>query len=294
VKRVLRANSGDPGTLLGFLAARLGVDEDAARALLERGAIEVDGRRALVDGPLRPGGKVIAFLPDVSTPPAALVVAYEDAQVIVIDKPAGLRSQEVRGDTWNTLVARVQRELDPRAILLHRLDRDASGLVLFPRGESAHRALQAALDAGRIDRRYVARVRGTLTDARSIELPIARDPRDPRRRVTAPDGDAARSDVAPVMSTVDESVVRLVLHTGRTHQLRVHLAAIGHPILGDTLYGGPTAPRLCLHAYELTFPHPRSDTPRTLRAAIPAELVPAQRTAAELACKLDSGALVGS
>jgi 23S rRNA pseudouridine1911/1915/1917 synthase len=257
-------------------------------------AIEVDGRRTTVDGPLRAGGKVIAFLPDAAEPSTPLSVAYEDAHVIVIDKPAGLRSQEVRGDAWDTLIARVQREIDARAILLHRLDRDASGLVLFPRGEGPHRALQAALDAGRIDRRYVARVRGRLEAARTIDLPIARDPRDSRRRVTGPGGDEARSDVMPLSSGTDESVVRLVLHTGRTHQLRVHLAAIGHPILGDSLYGGPPASRLCLHAYEITFPHPRSDTPRTVRAALPAELVPSDLDAAELAGKLDSGARVGS
>ncbi len=273
MKKVLRAAGGDPATLYGFLTDRLGLGEAEVARLVEHGSIEVDGRRALSDGPLRTGGKVIAFLPDAAAatePPTALSIAYKDGQVFVIDKPAGLRSQEVRGDTWDTLIGRVQRELDPNVTLLHRLDRDASGLVLLPRGDGPRRMLQAALDEGGIDRRYVARVRGRVDAAQSIRLPIARDPRDPRRRITAPNGDPACSHLTPLVPGEDESVVRIVLETGRTHQLRVHLAALGHPILGDELYGGPAAQRLCLHAYEITFPHPRSNTPRTVRAKTPA------------------------
>ena len=273
MKKLLRAASGDPERLVALLVARLALSEGDAERLVERGAVEVDGKRVSEDRDVRIGARVTAFLPDAAEPTVVpLVLAYKDVQVLVIDKPAGLRSQAVRGDSWDTLVAQVHRELDPQASLLHRLDRETSGLVVLPRTDQARRALQASLDAGQIDRRYVARVQGRLEGPRTIDLPIARDPRDARRRIGAPTGEAAVSHVELLSSDGETSCVRLTLEHGRTHQLRVHLASIGHPVLGDALYGGPAAARLCLHADELTFPHPRSETPRRVRSAVPPAL----------------------
>jgi RluA family pseudouridine synthase len=269
VKRVFRVAAGDPLRLSEVLAARLGLGEADANALLRRGAVELDGRRVAADAPVAVGARVIAFLPEAASQ-APLTIAYRDPHVLVIDKPAGLRSQAVRGEAEDTLIARVQRELDPHATLLHRLDRETSGLVLFPLDETARRCLQRALDAGELERRYVARVRGRLDAPRTIALRIGVDARDRRRRVTHPEqsdaGEAAVTHVEPLIFGERESRVRLRLETGRTHQLRVHLAAIGHPIVGDALYGGPPAERLWLHADEIVFPDPGGGPPRTVRA----------------------------
>jgi RluA family pseudouridine synthase len=259
VKRVFRVASGDPTTLCGALIARLSISRQRADQLIARGAIEVDGRRAERDHAIAAGARVIAFVPDEDAPRTAIAIVYRDADLVVVDKPAGLRSQAVRGDAEDTLIARVQREIDPAASLLHRLDRETSGLVLLPLRDRARAFLQRALTAGEIDRRYVAHVAGRLEAACRIELRIGPD-RDPRRRRTYPPssdaGEPAISHVEPIAAGEAESRVALRLETGRTHQLRVHLAAIGHPIVGDTLYGGPPAERLWLHATALSFPHP--------------------------------------
>ena len=133
--------------------------------------------------------------------------------------------------------------------------------------------LQKSLVDGKIDRRYVARVEGAITEPLRIALRIARDPRDPRRRLSRDEhdsaGDAAVTHVVPVKSDNEATVVRLTLETGRTHQLRVHLSAIGHAIYGDTMYDGPSAERLCLHAETLHFPHPHTGKPRVVESSAP-------------------------
>jgi RluA family pseudouridine synthase len=272
VKRVFRVAAGDPARLVAALAARLGLGEAEAAALLRRGAVELDGRRVTADAAVAAGARVIAFLPE-ATSQAPLVLAYRDEHVLVVDKPAGLRSQAVRGEAEDTLIARVQRELDPRATLLHRLDRETSGLVLFPLTDAARQRLQRALDEGELERRYLARVRGRVEAPCTIRLRIGVDARDRRRRVVHPEpsgaGEAAVTHVEPLEPGELESRVRLRLETGRTHQLRVHLAAIGHPIVGDALYGGPPAERLWLHADELSFPDPGGGPGRTVRAPAP-------------------------
>jgi RluA family pseudouridine synthase len=271
VKRVFRIASGDPTTLCGALIARLSIPRETADALIARGAVEVDGSRQTRDRPIAPGARVIAFLPDEKLAHAPLAIAYRDDDLLVVDKPAGLRSQPVRGDAEDTLIARVQQEIDPRATLLHRLDRETSGLVVLPLSERAKKFFQRALDAGEIDRRYVARVAGRLAAPRRIDLRIGPD-RDPRRRRTHPPssdaGEPAISHVEPIALGDTETRVALRLETGRTHQLRVHLAAIGHPILGDALYGGPPAERLWLHATTLVFPHPGGGA-RTVESPLP-------------------------
>jgi RluA family pseudouridine synthase len=271
VKRLFRVAAGDPPRLVAALAARLRLSEVEAAALVRRGAVELDGQRVGADGPIATGARVIAFIPEASNQ-TPLVVVYRDEHVLVVDKPAGLRSQAVRGEAEDTLIARVQREVDARATLLHRLDRDTSGLVLFPLDEAARRRLQHALDEGALERRYVARVRGLLEAPCTIRLRIGVDARDRRRRVAHPErssaGEAAVTHVEPLVPGPLESRVRLRLETGRTHQLRVHLMAIGHPIVGDGLYGGPPAARLWLHADELVFPDSEG-APRTVRVPAP-------------------------
>jgi RluA family pseudouridine synthase len=189
---------------------------------------------------------------------ASYVVAFEDAWLLVVDKPIGVPSQATRSDAQNALDAQV-RARHPEARMMHRLDRDASGLVLFARTESARGPLQRALESGRIARTYRALVSGRLEGSGRITLRIARGPKDPRKRVAlpeaAPGGQPAASRWRALGADGENTAVELDLETGRTHQLRVHLAALGHPIVGDRLYGGPAAPRLMLHAQRLALPH---------------------------------------
>lgn len=262
-KRVLTVASGDPETLAAWLVERLGVSATDAAALVARGAVHVDGRRATAaTAGLRAGQKVTAFV--TSTPAAPVTeipTAYADAWLLVVEKPAGVASQPTRDDEAGALDALVRRA-HPDARMMHRLDRDASGLVLFARSPEARAPLQRALEAGEIDRRYRARVSGRLDGSGRIALRIARDGADPRRRVAlpeaAPGGEAAgtRWRTLAVDADDDSTVVECTLETGRTHQLRVHLAAIDHPIVGDRLYAGRPAPRLMLHATRLALPHP--------------------------------------
>jgi len=252
VKRLFRAASGDPSQLVALVASRLRLSPYDAGRLVREGRVEVNGRRAQ-EGVVATGARVAVFVPDevASDMAAPLVVAYRDRDCVVIDKPAGLRTQGVRGDAHDDLLGRVQRELARDASLLHRLDRDTSGLVLIPTSDRGRAWFAAALERGDLERRYVAQLDGAV-GAQTIALRIGRTS-DPRRRVALPENDPAGEAAATRVEPMGDGLVRLVLQTGRTHQLRVHLAAIGHPIVGDVLYGGRAAPRLMLHADELTF-----------------------------------------
>jgi tRNA pseudouridine32 synthase/23S rRNA pseudouridine746 synthase len=192
--------------------------------------------------------------------PSVPAPSYADDWLIIVDKPAGLPSEATRASDTDNLEAQI-RAKEPDARLMHRLDRDASGLVLLARSVEARRPLQALFDEGRVERRYLARVSGRLEGAGRIELRIARHPSDERLRVAlpagAPGGEAAATAWQVVAPDGETTLVAVELETGRTHQIRVHFAAIGHPLVGDTLYDGPSAPRLALHAVELALPHPR-------------------------------------
>jgi RluA family pseudouridine synthase len=211
----------------------------------------VGGSRCLdPDARLSPGTRVVVHVDERTAPEPAIV--YEDEWLLVADKPAGMPSQATRADASGTLEAWA-RARHPEARLLHRLDRDASGLVILSlRGRAA---LQEALNGGRIDRRYLARVTPPLAGEGDIRLRIGRDPKDPRRRRALPENDPNGEPAHTHYRSA--SLVELTLDTGRTHQIRVHLSAIGHPIDGDVLYGGAPAERLMLHAHALTLPHPR-------------------------------------
>jgi RluA family pseudouridine synthase len=261
-KKLLTVAAGDPPELAAFLAVRLSIVPVAAATLVAQGAVHVDGRRAGdASAALRPGARVLVYLSEAS-PGAAppLPLAYEDDWLLIVDKPAGVLSQPTRGEASSALDERIRARF-PDARLLHRLDRDASGLVLFARSEAARAPLQRALEAGQIARSYLAVVGGLVEGSGEVTLRIGRDPRDPRRRVAHPPnataGEPARSRYRALRRGATTSVLELELDTGRTHQLRVHLSAIGHPIVGDRLYGGVPAERLHLHAARLALPHPR-------------------------------------
>ncbi len=186
---------------------------------------------------------------------------HADAHLIVIDKPAGLLAVPGRGAVGrDCLAARVQQRW-PDALVVHRLDMATSGLMLFARGAAMHRALSRAFAAREVAKRYEALVAGLpADDGGEIDAPIAADwPLRPRRVVDAAWGRPAltRWRVLARDAANERTRVALEPHTGRTHQLRVHLAHIGHPIVGDALYAPMhAAPRLMLHACALAFMHP--------------------------------------
>lgn len=203
-------------------------------------------------------------------PGADLIVIHQDADLLVLDKPAGLLSVPGRGlDKQDCLSARVQA-LFPDALVVHRLDMATSGLMLFARSPAAQRDLSRAFAERRVGKRYVAMVAGDLASPAQtwgvIDLPIAVDwPRRPLRKIDHQLGKASVTRWRVAARCADRGTTRLELEpeTGRSHQLRVHLQALGHPILGDSLYGTPEsqamAERLLLHATRLAFRHPISD-----------------------------------
>lgn len=183
--------------------------------------------------------------------------------MLVLNKPAGLLAVPGRGaDKLDSLATRVQAEF-PDALVVHRLDMATSGLMLFALGEQMQRKLSAMFRERGMEKRYVAVVAGRLENVTGeIDLPLSRDwPNRPKQRVNVAEGKPSltRYRLLSYDMATDSSRVELEPVTGRTHQLRVHLAAIVHPILGDALYGDiSSAPRLLLHASALSFVHPHS------------------------------------
>ncbi|WP_028451533.1 pseudouridine synthase [Chitinilyticum aquatile] len=199
-------------------------------------------------------------------PDTGLDLVFADAHLVVVNKPAGLLSVPGRGEhKADCMLARVAKDF-PDAMTVHRLDMDTSGLLVFGRGPEMQRALSILFMDRHVDKRYVALVEGNLAhDSGSIDLPLNVDwPNRPKHRVDFEEGKPSltRFEKLGFDADLDASRVALEPVTGRSHQLRVHLLAIGHPILGDTLYATPAglakSPRLCLHAEFLALPHPVS------------------------------------
>jgi 23S rRNA pseudouridine1911/1915/1917 synthase len=218
-------------------------------------------------------------------------IAYEDEHLLVIDKPAGLVVHPARGHregTLSQLLAGVAAGGDAeRAGIVHRLDRDTSGLLVVARSEEVHRLLQRALAERRIEREYLALVRGR-PPARSgtIEAPIGRDPEvRTRMAVGGRFPREARTHFTLERALPEYSLLRVKLDTGRTHQIRVHLQAIGYPVAGDPEYGTPGLlglERQFLHAARLALPHPITGEPLEVRSPLPPDLAAALERAERL------------
>lgn len=288
-KRVFRRWANDPASLHDLLVARLAVTPKEAAELVARGTVYVGHRRA--DDPLgevHVGQQLTVHLsPPVDAP--ATVVVCRDGDLAIVDKPAGLPSQAEPAQRAFSLEAAATRDLGAEARLMHRLDKEASGLVLIALRKTAYAPLQQAMSEHSIDRRYLAIARGSLVGEGAIRARIGRHPSDQRLRAAFPEnataGDPACTRFAALAhGTLDGTpvtAVELRLETGRTHQIRVHLSSLGHPIVGDTAYGGPPFERMCLHAYALELTHPRSRKPIRASAPLPASfsrLVPGLTT----------------
>jgi len=199
---------------------------------------------------------------DEYAPPSdPLVVLHDDHEVVLVDKPPGLLSVPGKGaHLADCLLARVQ-EAFPTALLVHRLDRDTSGVMIFALTPHAQRHLGLQFEKRQIKKTYVARVAGEMTERTGVvDLPLIVDwPNRPKQKVCHETGKAALTEWRVMKARGGETRVRLFPKTGRSHQLRVHLAEIGHPILGDPFYATGAArehPRLMLHSETLNFRHP--------------------------------------
>ncbi len=284
---------GDAGRRLdAALAARREISSrSVAGRLLERGAVLVDGAVRPKSHRLEAGAVVEVELPEPApglTPePVSVPVLLEDEHLLVVDKPAGLPVHPGAGERRTTLASQlltlgaVGGDDPDRPGIVHRLDRDTSGALVVARSEEAHAALQRAIRRREVERRYLALVHGhPRSRTGRISAPIGRDRRDPTRRSL--DTDEPRDAVTyfEISETLAEhTLLDVSLETGRTHQIRVHLAAIELSVSGDPLYGvkGDLGlERQFLHAYRLRFRHPltgneidvRSEPPDDLRAAL--------------------------
>ena len=284
------AGPADAGRRLDLvLSARLDRSRSACAALIKQGMVRVDGRAAKAAHIVVAGEHVDAIIPSPVAPSARpesipISIVYEDADIAVVDKPAGMATHPAPGSPRGTLVNALLAALGPlpaingvlRPGIVHRLDKDTSGLIVVAKSERGMRALSKAIAERTVRRGYDAIVWGVpASRTGTIDAPIGRDPivrtkftvRDDGKRAVTRYRLAERFDVRPDRtSRMQEeglrelSLLELRLVTGRTHQIRVHCAAIGHPIVGDTLYG-PGRPRLgvdrqMLHAARLSFEHP--------------------------------------
>ncbi len=209
-----------------------------------------------------------------------LKIVFRDEHLLVVDKPAGLVVHPARGHregTLSQLLTGAAAGGEPeRAGIVHRLDRDTSGLLVVASSEESHALLQAALRDRLIEREYLALVEG-LPPARTgtIEAPIARHPRIRTRMAVDPSGREARTHFELLQRLPSTSLLRLRLDTGRTHQIRVHMQAIGHPVCGDPEYGTPgllDLKRQFLHATRLSFPHPITHEQVEVTSPLPPDL----------------------
>ncbi len=215
-----------------------------------------------------------AGMSDYAPPDTPLAVLHADHEVLAVDKPAGLLSVPGKGpELADCLLARVQAAF-PTALLVHRLDRDTSGVMVFALSPHAQRHLGLQFEKRQVRKTYVARVQGHLEPkAGSVDLPLIVDwPNRPRQKVCHETGKAAVTDWRVQRRGAGESRVKLMPRTGRSHQLRVHMRALGHPILGDPLYAegaAAEAPRMMLHAEELRLRHPDGGAGIRFRATAP-------------------------
>ena len=242
------------------------------QSLIEQGHVGVDGQRAKVPArKLRAGQQIRlelvpteesrAFTPQ----PLALDIVFEDTPLLVLNKPAGLVVHPAAGNWSGTLLNgllahHAAAATLPRAGIVHRLDKDTSGLMVVGKTLEAVTALSRAIAAREVQRHYVAVAHGEPAWAeRRIDAPIGRDPVSRVRMAVVAGGRPSRTDVQRVAAAGGFSALACRLHSGRTHQIRVHLSSIGHPLVGDTLYGGTVAlgmARQALHAARLSLQHP--------------------------------------
>ena len=289
---LLRASEESKNQRLdAFLASSLdGLTRSQATRLIESGEVAVNGRAVSKSYKLAGGEDIVVTLPEPEPVEAVpqdipLDVVYEDADVIVVNKPSGMVVHPAPGHPDGTLVnallyhcagtlSGVGGALRPG--IVHRIDRDTSGLIIAAKNDAAHQYLSAQLADHTLARTYECIVVGALREDRgTVDAPIARHPTDRKRMAVVAGGREAVTHWEVIARYPGYTHVRCRLETGRTHQIRVHMAYIGHPILGDTVYGAkkevPGLTGQCLHAVGLRFLHPRTHEVVELSCPLPEE-----------------------
>ncbi|MBQ2061101.1 MAG: RluA family pseudouridine synthase [Oscillospiraceae bacterium] len=289
--RTLTAPSEQAGERLdSFLAAALDISRSAAARLLEEGLVTL-GDRALPKNYRIAGGETLtAEIPEpedteVAAQDIPLDVVYEDDDVIVVNKPTGMVVHPAPGHADGTLVNALLHHCgdslsgvggEKRPGIVHRIDRDTSGLIIAAKNDAAHLGLSAQLADHTLARTYECLVTGNLReDSGTVDAPIGRHPADRKKMAVTAKGRRAVTHWEVIARYPGVTHVRCRLETGRTHQIRVHMAHIGHPILGDTVYGAkkpvPGLTGQCLHAVGLRFIHPRTGESVELHCELPEE-----------------------
>lgn len=289
--RELTAATEHAGVRLdAFLSADGALTRSQAARLIAEGRVRVNGKPAAKSARLSGGETVTVDVPqlrETALPPQdiPLDVVYEDDDVIVVNKPSGLVVHPAPGHPDGTLVNALLYHCGDslsgvggalRPGIVHRIDRDTSGLIIAAKNDYAHQFLSAQLADHTLARTYECIVVGNLReDSGAVDAPIARDSRDRKRMAVVPGGRRAVTHWEVIARYPGYTHVRCRLETGRTHQIRVHMAYLGHPILGDTVYGAKKAvPGLtgqCLHAVGLQFIHPRTKELVSLTCGLPDE-----------------------
>lgn len=290
--RAIQVNETGAGVRTdAYLAsADLGLTRSAAARLLEEGRVRCAGRTLAKNHRLTGGETLELELPepestDVSPQDIPLDVVYEDADVIVVNKPKGLVVHPAPGHPDGTLVNALLHHCGDslsgiggvlRPGIVHRIDRDTSGLIIAAKNDFAHQRLSAQLADHTLARTYECIVIGNLRqDSGTVDAPIGRCPADRKKMAVVANGRRAVTHWEVIARYPGFTHLRCRLETGRTHQIRVHLASIGHPILGDTVYGNkkgiPGLTGQCLHAAGLRFVHPRTGEVVELKCPLPEE-----------------------
>ncbi len=301
---VIVVSDDDEGRLDAFLAARLDVSRTRVQRLISEGRVTVDGRSARKSVPVESGQRI-----DISIPSPVVVamepedipldVVYEDDALLVVNKAAGMVVHPSAGHPTGTLVNALLAHVDDlsgiggelRPGIVHRLDKDTSGLLVVAKKDGAHQALSEGLRLREIKRLYLAATWGHIGESPlTVDAPIGRDPRNRLRMAVVEGGREAVTRVRVREDWKAAQLLELALKTGRTHQIRVHLEHMGHPVVGDQLYGvgwergmGGThsgwakdlqrmVSRQFLHAWSLSFTHPDSGEQLSFEAPLPPDL----------------------
>ena len=277
------------GLRLDQALARLMPQESRSRLarLIEEGHVRVDGRQVAIRSKVKSGESVEIDLQPrpahaaVRAQEIGLAVVHEDDDLLVIDKPAGLVVHPGSGNWEGTMLNALLHHAPasahlPRGGIVHRLDKDTSGLLVVAKNEPAQLALVRQLQARTVKRTYVALARGKVASAGKVDAPVGRHPVQRTRMAVVASGKPAVTHYRIRERFPAHTLLECELETGRTHQIRVHLASIGHPLEGDPVYAG-RGPRLierqALHAWKLGFIHPRSGAPASFESPLPPDLL---------------------
>ena len=279
--------TGDGRRLDVLLSEASGLTRSRIATLVEEGNVTVEGKPAAKAGLKTKAGQAIVLTvpaPKPAIPEAQdipLTILYEDADLAVVVKPCGMVVHPAAGNEDGTLVNALLHHLDSlggiggelRPGIVHRLDKDTSGLLLVAKNDASQLALSEQLSARTMEKHYRALVEGTIReDSGRIEAAIARSKKDRKKMAVDDEGREAITEWTMLARGRGVSLLDVHILTGRTHQIRVHMRHIGHPVCGDPIYGsakGAKVPRLMLHAYSLTFTHPRTGERLTFTAELP-------------------------